>query len=196
MNWLVFLFIIAWIYVLFTMKRANMGVWYFITGSVGMFVFAMILVEPYAVVFLQKAVTAMAGVIGDASGVYDSYFQQGMLFMDYGQNSLSLYIDFECSGVIEILAFLSLLWFFEVYDYVEKLVISIVGSLAIYMFNVLRIFVICVVIRMGGSDVYFVAHTIIGRIFFYICTVMLYFYVFTKAQIVRQKVGAFRYERN
>lgn len=35
MNWVVILFLIIWIYVLTVMKRAEMGVWYFITGSVG-----------------------------------------------------------------------------------------------------------------------------------------------------------------
>ena len=30
---------------------------------------------------------------------------------------------------------------------------------------------------------YFLAHTIIGRLVFYACTIALYFYVFTKSQI-------------
>ena len=62
MNWVVILFLIIWIYVLTVMKRAEMGVWYFITGSVGVLIFSMILIEAYVVGFLQKAVSAAAGI--------------------------------------------------------------------------------------------------------------------------------------
>ena len=196
MNWLIALLLIVWVYVLYTMKRAEMGVWYFLCGSVGLFVFGMVIFEPYMVAPLQKAVSAVAGILGEATGVYDSYFQQGILFIQNRTESLSLYIDFECSGVIEILAFLSLLWFFPVYEIYEKVVVSIIGVLAIFLANVLRIFLICLLIYAFGNQIYFVAHTIIARIFFYACTVFLYFYVFTKPQIVRQKVGAFHYDRN
>lgn len=196
MNWLVFLILIIWIYVLLTMKRADMGIWYYIFGSVGFFVFAMIIIEPFIVGPLQKAVAASAGLFGELTGIYDSYFQQGILFIESGMESLSLYIDFECSGVIEILAFLALLWFFPVYEIHERVVVSIIGIFAIYIANVARIFLICLLIHWFGNNMYFFAHTIFARIFFYVCTVILYFYVFTKPQIVRQKVGAFHYDRN
>lgn len=194
MNWFVLLLIILWIYILYVMKRAKMGIWHYIVGSVGFFIFSVITLEPYLEVFLQKAVSVTAGLLGDATGFYESYFEQGILFIQSGKDSLSMYIDFECSGVIELLAFVSLLLFFEVYDSYEKIVIAIIGTLSIFVANVLRIFLICTVIKFFGSDCYFIAHTIIGRIFFYFCMVLLYFYVFTKSQIIRQKVGDFRYE--
>lgn len=196
MSWLVLVLLIIWIYMLFTMKRAEMGVWYFLFGSVGFFIFAMILVEPFLVVPLQKAVSAAAGLLGELTGVYESYFQQGILFIESGKESLSLYIDFECSGVIEILAFLALLWFFQVYEVYERVVVSILGIFSIFIANVLRILIICLLIYWFGNDMYFFAHTVFGRIFFYACTIVLYFYVFTKPQIIRQKVGAFHYDRD
>lgn len=196
MNWLIIICIVAWIYILYTMKRADMGVWYYLCGSVGFFIFSMVLIEPHVVAPLQKVVSAVAGLLGDVIGVYKSYFQQGILFIASGKESLSLYIDFECSGVIEILAFLSLLWFFPVYEVYERAIVSIIGALAIFVSNVLRIFFICFLIHLFGNDIYFLAHTVFGRIFFYGCTVFLYFYVFTKPQIIRQKVGAFQYDRN
>ena len=196
MNWLVFVCLLGWIYILTVLYRAKLNFWYYICGSVGLFIFSLILIEPYVVVPLQKAVSAVAGVIGGLTHLYDSYFQQGILFIQNGGTSLSLYIDFECSGVIEMLAFLALLWFFPVYDKYERVVVSMIGVMAIFFANVLRIFFICLSVRIWGIDMYFFAHTIFARILFYGCTVFLYFYVFTKPQIVRQKVGAFRYDSN
>ena len=42
---------------------------------------------------------------------------------------------------------------------------------------------------------YYIAHTYVGRIFFYAATIVLYFYVFTKSQVVRMKVGSFSYDK-
>lgn len=196
MNWLVFVCLLVWIYILTVLCRAKLNFWYYICGSVGLFIFSLILIEPYVVVPLQKAVSAVAGVIGELTHLYDSYFQQGILFIQNGGTSLSLYIDFECSGVIEILAFLALLWFFPVYDKYERVVVSMIGVMAIFLANVIRIFFICLLVHIWGIDMYSFAHTIFARILFYGCTVFLYFYVFTKPQIVRQKVGAFRYDSN
>ncbi len=194
MNWFSIVVFILWVYLLTVLKRGKLDFWYFIAGSVGLFIFSVIFIEPVAVEPLQKAVAAAAGIPGRLTGIYESYFQKGIIFISTGGTSLSLYIDFECSGIIETLAFFALLWFFPVYRLYEKVVVSIAGGLLIFASNVLRIFVICLVVYFFGGDMYFLAHTIIGRLVFYACTIALYFYVFTKSQIIRQKVGGLRYE--
>ncbi len=196
MNWLIIISLIIWIYMLTVFRRGKLDFWFYITGSVGFFIFMLVLVEPFLVEPMQKAVAAAAGFFGKITGMYQSFFQKGIIFISHGETNLSLYIDFECSGIIETMAFLALLWFFPVYRIYERVVISILGGFAIFGFNILRIFVICAAIYWGGMDLYFFAHTILGRIVFYACTVTLYFQVFTRAQISRQKVGGFRYDSN
>ena len=194
MSYLVVVSSIIWLYMMTVFKRAKLEFWFFLSGSVGVFVLYIILLQPLLTVPLQGAVAAAAGILGNSTGIYSSAFQYGILFIQTAEGSLSLYIDYECSGIIEIGAFLSLLWFFPVYIFMEKVVISIAGIAAIFAANVLRIFIICTCIYFFGADIYFYAHTIIGRIFFYACTIILYFYVFTKAQVIRQKIGRFDYD--
>lgn len=186
--------LLVWIYFLSVLKRGKLDFWYFITGSVGLFVFYMIFLQPVLTVPLQKAVAAVAGILGNLSGMYESYFQQGILFVPCDTGAISLYIDYECSGIIEIGAYLALLLFFGVYKTQEKIGLAIGGSLGIFCANVLRIFIIGSMVHIWGSDVYFMAHTIIGRIVFYGFTIALYFYVFTRGQIKRQRVGKFNYD--
>ena len=99
----------------------------------------------------------------------------------------------ECSGIIEIMAFISLLAFFDVYKRPEKIAVGIAGVAGIMLANALRIVLICEIVHFCGVDAYSVAHTFIGRLFFYALTVLLYFYVFTKPHIVSMKVGGFLY---
>lgn len=194
MSVVTILAVLLWVYILSVLKRGKLDFWYFITGSVGMFVFYMILLQPVLTIPLQKAVAAVSGILGETTGMFSSYFQQGILFVPSDTGAISLYIDYECSGIIEIGAYLSLLVFFGVYSIQEKVVLSVLGSIGIFCANIFRIFIIGSLIHLCGSDIYFVAHTIIGRIVFYGFTIVLYFYVFTRGQIKRQRIGKFSYD--
>lgn len=153
-------------------------------------------IQGYITAPLTRFVAYVAGVVGELTGLYDSYYEYSMLFIPKSTAAVSLVVDFECSGVIEMMAFLALLWFFDVYSKKEKLKYSLVGIIYIFGANVLRIFVICLIIYLGGNDWFYFAHSIFGRLVFYALTVVLYFDVFTKAQIKRQKIGSFSYEED
>lgn len=196
MNALQNICFVIWIYVLSVLKRGKLHFWYFVTGSAGLFIFLMIMTQPYLVGPLSKAVTAVAGILGSLTHTYTSNFEYGILFIQREAYSITLNIDFECAGVIETLAFTALLWFFSIYKFYEKLVVNILGVLVIFIGNVIRIFCICELIYFMGNEVYYIAHTIIGRLIFYAISILLYYFVFTKAQIKRQKVGVFEYEHS
>ena len=145
---------------------------------------------------LAQCVAAMAGVIGNITDTFAAYLKYGIIFISTSTGSMTLQIDFECSGIIEIMAFLSLLLFFRVYTRYERIIVGILGTAYIMICNALRISLICEAVHFFGTDAYFVSHTFIGRIFFYVLTVILYFYVFTKPHIIHMKVGNFSYGDN
>lgn len=194
MIWLIVLLMAVWVYLLRVLRKAKLDFFRFLVGSVGAFIFLVVLVRPIATVPLTKAVAATAGVFGQLTGMYETYYQYAMLFIRQETSSISLYVDYECSGIIEIMAFSAMLWFFPLYNLVEKIAVNIVGLLWIFASNILRLFVVCALVYAFGNDMYFFAHTIFGRIVFYGLSILLYFYVFTRSQIVRQKVGRFRYD--
>jgi len=184
---------ILWLYLIWVLSRTGLHFFKFLIGSVGMFFFLMFWVQPIVTEPLSMAVTAVAGVIGDFFQMYDSYYQYSVLFIPKNTTSVSLAIDYECSGVIEIMAFSCMLWFFPLYNAVEKLIVNCIGIIIIFLANVLRIFVICTLIYFYGNEIFYFAHTIFGRIIFYFISIALYFYVFTRSHVIRQKVGNFSY---
>lgn len=193
-KYIIYIALIAiWIYLLNLLKRAELHFWRFITGSFGLFIFLMILARPVLTQPLAKAVAAVSGLIGSLTGTFSAYFKYGILFIESAAGAITMQIDFECSGIIEIMAFISLLAFFAVYTVNERIVIGILGSIYIILANVLRVTVICLIIHFFGTDAYFISHTIIGRLVFYAFSILLYFYVFTKPQIIRMKIGKFTY---
>ncbi|MDD6194112.1 MAG: exosortase family protein XrtG [Lachnospiraceae bacterium] len=185
--------IMAWCYLLWATHRAKLQFWNFLVGSMGLFIILMLLVRPVMTEPLARAVAALAGLFGELTDTFVPYFKYGILFVESTKGALTLQIDFECSGIIEIMAFLSLLVFYRVYSIWERVVVGVAGTLYIMIANALRIIVICEMIHYMGTDVYYMAHTIVGRIVFYALSIVLYFYVFTKPQIIRMKIGKFNY---
>ncbi len=185
--------ILAWSYAIYVLWRAKLTFFKFLVGSVGMFILMMLLLQPILTAPLSKAVAAVTGLIGDWTGAFYSYYQYSLVFIRHGADSISLYVDYECSGIIEIFAFSSLLWFFPLYSTVEKLVVNIIGIIWIFLSNIIRMTSICLLVYFFGNDIFFFAHAIFGRIIFYLLSIILFFYVFTRAQIMKQRVGKFRY---
>ena len=192
-NIIGFVLIGVWIYIYYLMHKAQLKAWKYFWGACGLFIIMMVWVRPIMTQPLAEVVAAVAGVFGDITGMYTAFFKYGVLFVNAADGAITLQIDFECSGILEIMAYLALLVFFEAYNIFERIIVSVVGIFYIILDNALRIAVICTIIYFNGIGAYHIAHTIVGRLVFYALTVILYFFVFTKAQIIRQKVGGFAY---
>lgn len=194
MKYLICIILIAlWLYLLNLLKRSELHFWRFIAGSFGLFIFLMVLIRPVLTQPLAKAVASISGLAGSLTHTFSAYFKYGILFIESAAGAITLQVDFECSGIIEIMAFISLLTFFMVYTPTERVIIGVIGTIYIILANALRVICICLIIHFFGPNAYFISHTIIGRLVFYAFSVLLYFYVFTKPQIIRMKIGKFTY---
>lgn len=192
-NPFVIICFIIWLYLLSAVHRAKLNFYQFLLGSIGTFIFLMIWVQPVVITPLSRLVTSVAGMVGNWTGMFHVNYAYSFIFINYSGESISLYIDYECSGIIEMMAFVSMLLFYQVYRVGQRVLISVAGCIYILFANVLRILIICTMTYFGGSSVYYIAHTVIGRIVFYALSIILYYYVFTYAQIIRQKIGGVRY---
>ncbi len=190
---LIVLFVI-WIYSLTVFRRRKLEFFHFIVGSVGMFLFAFVVLRDIMTDVLTTLTCYLTGMLGNLLGFFRAYTAHAILFVENADGPISLYVDFECGGVIEILVFISLICFFSVYNVWEKVWISIAGTVWIIVANIIRLFSICLIINQFGNESYYMAHTIVGRMIFYALSIVLYFYVFTRAQIRRQRVGEFGYD--
>lgn len=185
---------VLWIYILTIFKRKRFDFFFYVVGSVGAFFYSFFILQPVLTVPLARFVCLLAGKLGEMTGLYSYYPQYAILFIENIDGPISLYIDYECAGLIEILVYTVLVLFYPVYKWQEKVWIVPAGICWIMLANIFRLFVICGMIHIGGNEIYYVAHTIVGRIIFYALSVCLYFYVFTRSQIRKQRLGGFAYD--
>ena len=186
--------LLIWLFILHILNKSKLNFWHFLIGSAGAFILMLVFLEPVLTQPLARIVALLASLPGKIADMYSAHYKYGVIFEESSGGAISLKIDFECSGIIEIIAYLSLLIFYRVYTVYERFCVGVLGVIAMVLANALRITIICLMIYFGGIDTYFIAHTYVGRLVFYALSVVIYFYVFTKPQIIKQKVGSFRYD--
>ncbi len=183
-----------WIFLLRVMRKADLKFWRYVLGSAGLFVIGIIYMMPILTEPLARLVALLAAIPGKLFDLYSVYYKYSLIMIESKSGVVSLKIDFECSGIIEILAFVALLFFYDIYSVWEKTWVVVSGVLYIMIANALRITVIALMIYHGGISMYYIAHTFVGRLVFYGLSILLYFYAFTRPHIKKQRVGTFKYD--
>ncbi|MGX6428723.1 exosortase family protein XrtG [Levilactobacillus yonginensis] len=175
--------IIGWLYAISVLKRAHLSAYYFIVGSVGLFFILIAIGNPYWVWFLTHSVINGIAWVSDLTHWSSVHTKYGIVYIVNAIRPVTMSIDYECSGIIETTAFVSLLAFYPTYGRQEKLFYLALGTLWVYLANVIRLLLVVILVHFGGANWFFTAHTIIGRLVFYCLIIMLYYNVFTYSQL-------------
>lgn len=184
---------IIWIYVLSVFKKRKLAAFHYIVGAAGLFAFIFVLFKKPLTIWISYVVLYIMDAIGQATGFFTVFSDYNLIFIDNSQAAISMYIDYECCGVIEILVLVCLVVFYPMFGLLKRIFYSILGVIYVMAANVIRLFIVSIVIYRFGNNSYYVSHAIVGRIIFYILTILLYFYMLSYNQIKNQKVGKFDY---
>lgn len=183
MNSFLLLGIIIWIYMLSVLKRAKLTAFSFIVGSVGMFFILMALSMPYWIWFFTHAVINGVDWLGSITHMSRCFPKYGIVYINNNLNPVTMTIDYECSGIIETAAYTSLLAFYPTYSRQEKVFYLVFGALWIYLSNIIRLMIVILMVHFGGASLFYLAHSILGRIVFYFLVITLYYNVFTYSRL-------------
>lgn len=172
-----------------TLKVLKLNFFKFAIGSLGIFTLAMIFFMDPLNDLLSQLITKIMTFFANTLGAFEVYAENTMLLIDAKDGMISMLINYECSGVIEMLVYTSLVAFFPFISLGRKIFDIVWGNLYIVGCNIVRMLVIIFFVKSQGIDAYNIAHTIVGRIVFFVMIIFLYYRVFTKSQLVNQKVG-------
>lgn len=195
MLWLIVLLGGAWLYVLSVLKRIGWSAAYVVLGVVGTFFIIISLANNNVISFLMRLNTSGAGVVGMLTGFYTVAPTLGIIHIVSGQSAINLFITYECSALIELAAYIALVLFFPFFKNLQQR-LKLLGFGVIYLLlaNMLRLTVTALIIHFLGLPSLIWAHVIVGRLIFYVLTIILYFYVFTRSQVLHIKIGRFDFK--
>ena len=193
---LLIIFLIIWIYLLSVLKRKKLSAFFFMLGTTGTFLITFSVFKSLLAKIFTKILCFILEYISHILPWYTMYRDYNIIFIDHNDAAISLFIDYECSGVIEILVITSIIAFFPLFNAREKIFYSFIGFIYTMFANIIRLIAITGIIYRYGNNVYYLAHSIVGRIIFYILTLFLYFYILSFKQIKAQKVGKFNFSNS
>jgi len=112
-----------------------------------------------------------------------------LVLIKLDSNWTTIDIDIENSGLLEVCIIFGLIAFYPVYKIGKRLLIAVVGVVSVYIINLLRLVVVISLIHWGGRNWSFVAHTVVGRLIFFILVIALYWQLMTRPTL--KKLGEY-----
>lgn len=91
-----------------------------------------------------------------------------------------LSIGIECSAILELSIFIGLILFYPAFSGLKKSFLLSIGLTSTYLINVVRILLIVGMVHFIGKNVIFIAHAIVGRLFFFAAIITLYWFLLTR----------------
>lgn len=190
---IVFVIITAlWAYGLWFLKKANMNFYRFLIGSIGIFTISMIFFMPVLEINLNNLIADTLRFISDKSNYFKVFKDNSIVTIDTSSGIVSMFINYECSGVIEMLVFTSLVLFFPFGGTFRRIVSAMIGNAFIYFANIIRILFIIFITRFFGASLFYLAHTLFARLVFFGLMIILYYFIFTTTHLRYQNVGEIR----
>lgn len=92
-------------------------------------------------------------------------------------------IGLECSAILEMAAIVGLTAFYPAFRPGKRAILGIIGLTLTYVLNLLRILLIVAIINAMGTGWVFAAHAVFGRVFFFLGTVALYWFLMTRPTV-------------
>jgi exosortase family protein XrtG len=175
---------LAWAALTFSLWRSRRWLVFYLTGAFGLVILVISFLRTLGIDAVIEAievrqVVAMANAVGIGVGSLGS---TGIAIPNHTGWAV-FDVGIECSGMLELLAFVGLVWFYPAFSVARKASTLAIGAMATWIINLLRILLIVAIINMMGTSWVFPAHAVFGRVFFFVATVALYWYLVTRPTI-------------
>ncbi|SHJ43840.1 exosortase family protein XrtG [Clostridium cavendishii DSM 21758] len=180
---------LIWGLILLCLNKNKMHFLKFLVGSLGLFTISMIFFMTPLEGKLIDAISYILKIIADKTSYFNVYEQFSIIVIEAKSGIISMAINYECSGIIELMVFTALCLFFPFGSLLRKVISLILGNVFLFGANIIRLMFIIVVVKIFGASSFYLAHTIFARIIFFGLTILLYYIVFTSTQLKLQKVG-------
>ncbi|MGE5373308.1 MAG: hypothetical protein ACM3QZ_15150 [Solirubrobacterales bacterium] len=186
---------VLWAVSVFYMWKRKIWLLYYIIGAVGFALLAITLMRGTVMEFtLARGTTMILHRLLSGMAIPSYLFEQApqtilvLIGLDNGWTTIN--IDIECSGLLEACVLSGLILFYPGYAFKRTVYYTALGLAMLYLANIIRMITIIAVMDVGGRELIYVSHTLIGRLVFFVLMIAIYWFVLTgpSLRIIRDKV--------
>ncbi|MGL4992035.1 MAG: exosortase family protein XrtG [Sarcina sp.] len=183
-NFVLFIiFLLVWCYLLIMFHQLKMIAFKFFVGSVGFFFLTTIFFKTFIESCLSYISFNLLSLLSNLTNIFESYQNVQSVLISTKTGIINMNLTYECSGVIEILVFISLILFYPISSSIKKFYLLFIGVISLILANIIRIMFIISMSKFFGIEVYSFTHLFFARILFFIFSALIYYLIFTKVQI-------------
>lgn len=188
--------ILIWLYLIRMFHKLNMIAFKFFTGSIGLFLITITFFRHSLELLMGKLLFIILSLITSFTGLFETFGNVNTVLVNTPTGFISMNLTYECSGVIEILVFMSLALFFPFRNKIRKTFLIFSGFFSLVSANILRIIFIASIVKILGINSYPLTHMIFARILFFILTISIYYIIFTKTHLKEYIFGGVTVENS
>lgn len=170
--------------------RAN-RVWlpYYLLGSVGLALIVIFLgratpVQEFMETGVSLATFGVANAVGIPARIFENDANSLMIFVighivGNDQGWTMVRVTIECSSLLETGVISGMVGFYPGWTLKRRIGLVLIGTVATYLANIVRMTVIIGTLHLFGKDSLFIAHTIVGRAIFFVLVIAIFWYIIT-----------------
>lgn len=178
---------------LFILYRRSGQMLQFVWGASGFaFISILIVVElniHIALAALEaRQIQGLLGLVGHSIDVVN----YNTLLVPDSAGWVSMTVGAESSTVIELSVFLGAVLFYPRLGKRERIIYAIIGIAGTYLLNLARLVLIIAFVTLWGREAFPIAHSVVGRLFYFAGIVFLYWSLLTKPtlKLIRDRINA------
>lgn len=180
---LVFLWVIAY----YRLYKKKVYTFAFVFGSIGFFTIGIFLfrnqLESILIIIQMKLLECLKFFLYDFHLYYNNY----SIVVKVPELIKVIELNYECSGVVEVLVFSSIILFYPIKSIKERAIKFFIGNGIIILANILRLTIIIISVKYLGHEGYEFAHRVVARIVFYFIIITMYYKILTKYHVNKFK---------
>lgn|GEM_PF-473529 len=181
---------IFWLLSTAFLYRHRIWALHYVWGSVGLCFILILLIHASAVEYALESGTSLIlhyvlGYCGILTYIFDQSPGTMLVLIRFDQSWTTISVDIENSGLIEMSIIFCLIVFYPVYRGLNKIWAGLLGVLGVYLINLVRLSVVIILIHEFGRNMNYIAHTVFGRLVFFVLIVALYWRLITRPSLHR-----------
>jgi exosortase family protein XrtG len=178
---------VLWLAAVVFLRYSRIWLPYYVLGAVGcaywlILVFSNLFgLEP----FLAHSVAWMVHVTSNLLGIPTRIFEGApgvllvlVIYQEIGWTVLQ--VGIESSGLLEISVLVSLLLFYPGWSLSRRVYLILLGGMAMWLANILRMLVIVVMLNKFGKEALVLAHMYVGKAVFFVLVILIFWFIITR----------------
>jgi exosortase family protein XrtG len=165
-------------------KKHKAWLSYYLLGAFGLSLILIFSIRWFGIEeYIELAEMSLVHLIISLAGIESRVIGMQNIQISDSMGQIVLQMGVESSAILESSILIGLVSFYPAFTGLRKTYLLAVGLLFTALANLVRIVIIVGMVHFLGRGAMFLAHAVVGRLFFFACVIALFWYILTRPTV-------------